>query len=64
MDTGTFESMKEASEFIYAIQRRQGMLLGSPELAAYRNKWINKKEIIKNLSYSNDYTKALIALLR
>ena len=63
MDTGTFESMKEASEFIYAIQKRQGTLVGSPELSAYKNKWISKSQIKENLSYSNNYTESLLRLL-
>lgn len=63
MDTGTFESMKEASEFISAIQKRQGTLVGSPELVAYKNRWITKSMIKQNISYSNDYTDTLINII-
>tara|TARA_Y100000748_G_C15482350_1_gene483339 strand:- start:586 stop:1434 length:849 start_codon:yes stop_codon:yes gene_type:complete len=63
MDTGTFESMKDASEFISAIQKRQDILVGSPELAAYKNKWVTKKDIEKSLNYSNQYTNTLLRLI-
>ena len=60
MDTGTFDSMHEASSFVAAIQKRQAGLIGSPELTAYKNKWITKSEIKKNLRYSNQYTESLL----
>jgi glucose-1-phosphate thymidylyltransferase len=63
MDTGTFESMKEASEFIAAIQKRQGTLVGSPELAAYKNQWVTESEIKNGLTFSNQYTDTLLKLL-
>lgn len=63
MDTGTFDSMHEASSFVAAIQKRQAGLIGSPELTAYKNKWITKSEIKKNLRYSNQYTQSLLRSL-
>ena len=63
MDTGTFDSMHEASSFVAAIQKRQSGLIGSPELTAYKNKWITKSEIKKNVRYSNQYTESLLRSL-
>lgn len=63
MDTGTFDSMHEASSFVAAIQKRQAGLIGSPELTAYKNKWITKSEIKKNIRYSNQYTESLFRSL-
>jgi len=63
MDTGTFDSMHEASSFVAAIQKRQAGLIGSPELTAYKNKWITKSEIKKNIRYSNQYTESLLRSL-
>ena len=60
LDTGTFDSMHEASSFVAAIQKRQAGLIGSPELTAYKNKWITKSEIKKNLRFSNQYTESLL----
>lgn len=63
MDTGTFDSMHEASSFVAAIQKRQAGLIGSPELTAFKNKWITKSEIKKNIRYSNQYTESLLRSL-
>ena len=63
-DTGTFDSLNEASNFVRAIEKRQGLLVGSPEETAYRNKWINKIELY-NLALpiqNNDYGKKLLKI--
>ena len=47
-DTGTYDSLIEANQFVQAFQNRQGHLLGSPEIQAYKNQWLSKEEIIRN----------------
>ena len=47
-DTGTYDSLIEANQFVQAFQNRQGQLLGSPEIQAYKNQWLSKEEIIRN----------------
>jgi len=47
LDTGTTESMLAASNFIAAIEKRQGLKVACLEEIAYRMKFINKKETIE-----------------
>ena len=49
LDTGTFDSLHQASTYIRVLERRQGLKVGCPEEIAWRNKWINNDELI-NLS--------------
>ena len=47
LDTGTFDSLQEAGTFIRTLERRQGLKIGSPEEAAWRNKFISDNDLIK-----------------
>ncbi len=40
-DTGTFQGLLEASQFVHVIEARQGTKIGSPEEIAWRNGWID-----------------------
>ncbi len=46
LDTGTMESLLEASEFIHMIEKRQGIKISAPEEIAYRYEWISKGELL------------------
>lgn len=48
LDTGTHESLLEASQFIQTIEKRQGIKVGCLEEIAFENKWISKETVIKN----------------
>lgn len=45
LDTGTFDSMMKASQFVQVIQDRQGIMVGCIEEIAYRKGFINKKQL-------------------
>ncbi|MBL7691651.1 MAG: glucose-1-phosphate thymidylyltransferase RfbA [Flavipsychrobacter sp.] len=47
LDTGTFDSLIEAGEFIEVIEKRQGLKIGCIEEIAYRNGWINDEQMEK-----------------
>ena len=63
MDTGTFDSLYDASSLVKALQNRNGHLIGSPELTAYNNKWLQKQELKVRLNVNNPYEKSLLGSL-
>ena len=46
MDTGTMDSLMEASVFVQTVQNRQGVVISAPEEIAYHEKWIDKSQLI------------------
>ena len=45
LDTGTFQSLLQASQFVEVIEERQGLKIGAIEEAAYRMGYINKEDL-------------------
>lgn len=45
LDTGTVDSMSEASSYVEVLQKRTGTVIGSPEVAAYREGFINAAQL-------------------
>jgi glucose-1-phosphate thymidylyltransferase len=56
LDTGTHDSLMEASQFVETIEKRQGLKIACIEEIAFNNNWINNKQLeILAASYKNDY---------
>ncbi|GAB6982497.1 glucose-1-phosphate thymidylyltransferase RfbA [Prevotella dentasini] len=65
LDTGTHDSLSEASTFIECIQKRQGLKVACLEEIAYKKGWIDKEMLLENARpmAKNDYGKYLIGLV-
>ena len=66
LDSGTHDSLIEASQYIKAVEKRQGLKVACLEEIALLNKWINKKDIIKSIQFYGNceysfYLKKLIS---
>lgn len=46
LDTGTMDSLSDASEFVRVIEKREGIVISAPEEIAYRNGWVSKDRLI------------------
>jgi glucose-1-phosphate thymidylyltransferase len=66
LDTGTHESLLEASQYIETIERRQGLKIACPEEIAFRLGYIDAAalETLGNALAKNGYGKYLLGLLR
>ena len=54
LDSGTHESMLEASNYIHTIEKRTGLKIACIEEIAYRKNWISKEQLIKTISKLGD----------
>ncbi|MBQ3293571.1 glucose-1-phosphate thymidylyltransferase RfbA [Candidatus Saccharibacteria bacterium] len=48
LDTGTMDSLADASDFVRVIQKRQGVEISAPEEIAYKNGWIAKDKLLES----------------
>lgn len=66
LDTGTHDSLSEASTFIEVLQKRQGFIIACLEGIAYRNGWLSAEQLrnIAQPMLKNDYGKRLLSILK
>jgi glucose-1-phosphate thymidylyltransferase len=65
LDTGTCESLQQASSFIQALQQRQGLMVACLEEIAYHNGWISREDLLRIAEpmKKNEYGQYLMRLL-
>ena len=60
LDTGTYEGLQEAGNFVATIQKRQGFYVACLEEIAYNNKWITKDQLLEMAKgYKTEYDRYL-----
>ena len=66
LDTGTHESLSEASTFVEVIEKRQGLKIACLEEIAYKRGWINRDEMLRlaESMKKNQYGQYLLSLLK
>ena len=66
MDTGTHESLLEASQFIATIEARQGLKVACPEEIAFRLGWIDAEQLSRLAAplKKNAYGQYLLSMLK
>ena len=65
LDTGTHDSLLEASQFVHVMESRQGLKIACLEEIAWRNKWITTEDLqkIASLQLESSYGRYLTQLV-
>lgn len=64
LDTGTHDSLSEASTFVEVVEKRQGLKIACLEEIAYKQSWINREDVLRTakLMANNQYGEYLLRL--
>ena len=62
LDTGTHESLIDASNFVKTIEEHQGLKICCPEEISFKNNWISQEQLMKygNEMVKNEYGQHLL----
>ncbi len=66
LDTGTHESLLQASNYIQTIEERQGLMVACPEEIAYRMGYISAEQVLRLAKplQKNSYGQYLVSMVR
>jgi len=66
LDTGTHDSLLEASHFVATLEKRQGLKISCPEEIAFRKGWVDQEQVLKLAQplAKNGYGQYLLSLIR
>ena len=66
LDTGTHESLLEAGQFVHTLEKRQGLKVACPEEIAFKNGWIDAKQLeeLAQPMLKNDYGNYLLRMVK
>ena len=66
LDTGTFDSLSQASNYVETVEKRQGLQIACLEEIGYNNEWLEKEDIEKSADDmgKNEYGKYLRNLIK
>jgi len=66
LDTGTFQSLMQAAQFVEVIEERQGLKIGAIEMAAYEMGYIDEEQFITLAEplMKSGYGKSLLGILK
>ena len=47
LDTGTFDGLNQASNFVQTLEQRTGLMIACPEEIAFKNGWIDAEQVLR-----------------
>ena len=65
LDTGSYDGLADALDFVKTIQKRAGLYVACLEKIAYHNKWITKSQVMETIKElgKTDYGQYLLSIV-